>query len=125
MNAVDLAQTAYGSVHAPIRTPRSVEYEAFARITRGLKQAMQQGPDSYRDLVTALHENRRLWTLLGSTVTEKDNELPLELRAKLSYLADFSLAHTSKVLRNEADPGILVEINLAVMGGLRNTGPVG
>ena len=121
MNAVDLAQTAYGSVRAPIRTPRSVEYEALARTTRALKQAAQKGKPGYAELVPALHENRRLWILLGSTVTDTGNELPLELRAKLGYLADFCTTHTSRVLRKEAGADILIEINLAVMGGLQSS----
>ena len=122
MNAVDLAQTAYGSVRAPIRTPRSVEYEALARTTRALRKAALKGKQGYSALVPALHENRRLWILLGATVTDSGNELPLELRAKLGYLADFCTAHTSRVLRKAANPDILIEINLAVMEGLRTSG---
>ena len=121
MNAVDLAQTAYGSVRAPIRTPRSVEYEALARTTHAMKRAAQRGQPGHRDLISALYENRRLWILLGATVVEAANELPLDLRARLGYLADFCVAHTSKVLRKTADPDILIEINLAVMGGLRGS----
>ncbi|MCV6598375.1 MAG: flagellar biosynthesis regulator FlaF [Mangrovicoccus sp.] len=122
MNAVERAQTAYGSVRAPIRTPRSVEYEAIARITRNLNHAMQRKRENYAALANALHENRRLWTLLGTNITDEDNELPAELRLRLSYLADFCISHTSKVLRDDADAKILVDINLAVMGGLRNPG---
>lgn len=122
MNAVDLAQTAYGSVSTPVRTPRSVEYEAIARITRNLKRACGNAASEYGDLARALHENRRLWTLLGTIVTDEDNQLPDELRARLGYLADFSTQHTSKVLRNEATADVLVEINMAVMSGLQQAG---
>jgi len=122
VNAVEKAQTAYGSVRAPIRTPRSVEYEAVARITRNLNRALRTGRSNYPELASALHENRRLWNLLGTLVVDADNDLPDELRARLSYLADFCITHTSKVLQEDADPKILLEINLAIMGGLRNTG---
>jgi flagellar protein FlaF len=41
------------------------------------------------------------------------------LRARIFYLAEFTRAHTRKVLRRTAGPDALVEINLAVMRGLR------
>lgn len=123
MNAVERAQTAYGSVRAPVRTPRSVEYEALARTTHALKRASQKGAPGYGDLVAALHENRKLWLLLGTTVVDADNALPIELRAKLGYLADFCVAHTTKVLRQESSAEVLIDINLAVMGGLRGSDP--
>ncbi|MEM1362018.1 MAG: flagellar biosynthesis regulator FlaF [Pseudomonadota bacterium] len=121
MNAVEMAQAAYGSIRAPIRTPRSTEYEAIARITRRLKKA-SQGKDNYSEFAAALHENRRLWTLLGVNIVEPGNALPDDLRVRLSYLADFSIQHTSKVLKGDASADILVDINLAVLGGLRTPG---
>ncbi|MCB1337752.1 MAG: flagellar biosynthesis regulator FlaF [Maritimibacter sp.] len=114
-----MAKTAYASNQAPIRTPRGVEYEAFARITHRLKAASDRGPDGFADLARALHQNRQLWTLLAADVAEADNGLPADLRARIFYLAEFTAAHSRKVLRGRDTAEALVEINMAVMRGLR------
>lgn len=117
MNAFHLARTAYATA-APVRPPRSVEYDAFARVTERLTQAAG-GRADFPTLVSALAENQRLWTILATDVADADNALPEILRARIFYLAEFTRAHTRKVLRRTAGPDALVEINLAVMRGLR------
>ena len=112
-----MAQTGYASAQAPIRTDRGTEYEAFARTTGALKSAKVK--DSFPALAEALHENRRLWTLLATSVADKDNQLPQQLRAQLFYLAEFTLQHTDKVLNKTADVDVLIEINTSIMKGLR------
>ncbi|MGH1369697.1 MAG: flagellar biosynthesis regulator FlaF [Maritimibacter sp.] len=119
MNALNMAKTAYASNQAPIRTPRSVEYEAFARATRNLKIAMGLGATGFTKLAEALHTNRRLWTILAADVAENGNGLPEDLRARIFYLAEFTTQHTRKVLRSEDTAEALIEINTAIMRGLR------
>ncbi|WP_126978923.1 flagellar biosynthesis regulator FlaF [Frigidibacter oleivorans] len=121
MNAIHLAQSAYGSPASPLRTPRSVEYDLFARITQRLRSAHQQGRPGFSALARALHDNRRLWTTLAADLARPDNGLPATLRARLLYLAQFTLSHSSKVLAGEASAEVLVDVNTAVMGGLRGT----
>ncbi|MGB0497875.1 MAG: flagellar biosynthesis regulator FlaF [Rubricella sp.] len=100
--------------HQP--TPRAVEYEAFARVTAALGTA-KSGP--FAALATALHENRRLWDMLAADIAGDANELPVELRARIFYLAEFTRLQTGRILAGEAEPDILVEINTAIMRGLR------
>ncbi|MEM6637768.1 MAG: flagellar biosynthesis regulator FlaF [Pseudomonadota bacterium] len=119
MNAVEQAKKAYGVSATPVRTSRGTEYEAFARITHKIKSAHLQGPKGFRALVAALHENRRLWTILAADVVDGDNALPDELRAQVFNLAEFTRQHTSKVLSGKANAIVLMEINVAVMSGLR------
>lgn len=119
MNALNMAKTAYATNQAPIRTPRSVEYEAFARTTRNLKVAMELGSDGFARLAEALHANRRLWTILAADVAEDGNGLPDDLRARIFYLSEFTALHTRKVLRKEDTADALLEINTAIMRGLR------
>lgn len=119
MNALLTARRAYAQSAGPVRTPRSVEYEAFARITRQLKSVGATG--SIRKMAPALHDNRRLWTLLATDVADSNNPLPAELRARIFYLAEFTLQHSRAVLRGKATVDALVEINLSVMRGLRKT----
>jgi flagellar protein FlaF len=119
VNALLTARRAYAQSEGPVSTPRGVEYEAFARITRQLKSAASAG--SVRQLAPALHDNRRLWTILASDVADPDNPLPSELRARIFYLAEFTQQHSREVLRGKASADALVEINLSVMRGLRHT----
>ena len=119
MNAKFLAEQGYGNQAATTRTARGIEYEAFARATRNLKIAMDLGPKGFASLVAALHTNRRLWTILAADVAENGNGLPDDLRARIFYLAEFTGEHTRKVLRREESAEDLIEINTAIMRGLR------
>ncbi|MEM7523917.1 MAG: flagellar biosynthesis regulator FlaF [Pseudomonadota bacterium] len=119
MEAYRRAHSAYDDARAPIKSPSQIEYQAFARITRNLSQAAELDSCDFPKLAAALHENTRLWTLVASNVAGGGNELPSSLRAQLFYLAEFTRAHTSKVLKGEVSAEALVEINTAVMRGLR------
>lgn len=121
MNAQLLAKTAYATNTAPIRTPRSAEYEAFARITHRMKSATEGGARTFPELAAALHANRQLWIALAADVAEEGNALPAKLRARVFYLAEFTALHSGKVLRGDDNAEILIEINAAVMRGLRGT----
>ena len=123
MNATLQAQTAYRAQARTIRTTRRLEYDTMARVTHGLKSAIKdQTPGSTRQLVTALHDNRRLWTILAADAADRDNPLPAELRGRIVYLAEFTHQHSSKILRDGADVTPLIDINIAVMRGLTGTG---
>ncbi len=118
MTAQLLAQAAYAGRAAPTRTERSIEYDAFARVTRLLKNALL--PDiPFGTLAQALHDNRALWIALASDVADPANQLPPTLRAQIFYLAEFTLAQSSKVLAGQAGVQALVDVNMAVMRGLR------
>ncbi len=117
MNALLQARSAY-STATPVRPPRSVEYEAFARVTERLSYCSSEAGD-FRLLVSALAENQRLWTALAVDVADDSNALPASLRAGIFYLSEFTRVHTARVLRRMASPAPLIEINLSVMRGLR------
>lgn len=119
MNALQMAKTAYESSKAPIRSTRGTEYDAFALITRRLATASAAGLAGFRDLAEAVHQNRRLWTILAADVASGGNGLPNELRARIFYLAQFTSEHSRKVLNGNADTQPLVDVNTAVMRGLR------
>jgi len=119
MNAFSMAKTAYSNTAAPIRTPRSNEYDAFARITHRIK-SFSTGKTNFNNLANALHENIKLWTILAADVSDSDNKLPDALRGRIFYLYEFTKQHTSKVLKGEATVDVLIEINTTIMGGLRH-----
>ncbi|MCP5037095.1 MAG: flagellar biosynthesis regulator FlaF [Rhodobacteraceae bacterium] len=119
MNALNMAQTAYAASQTPIRTPRGTEYEAFARITHHLKTSDTKGRTGFTALAQAIHQNRQLWTMLAADVADEANGLPQDLRARIFYLAEFTNHHSHLVLNREAGIEPLIEINTAIMRGLR------
>ncbi|MEM1383314.1 MAG: flagellar biosynthesis regulator FlaF [Pseudomonadota bacterium] len=118
MSVHALSHTAYGSAEKALGTPRSIEYQVFAQVTGRMRRA-SNADGRFDELASALHENHKLWTTIMIDVANAENQLPDALRAQLFYLAEFTRAQTSKVLRREADIAALVEINTAVMRGLR------
>jgi flagellar protein FlaF len=114
------AQRAYSAASAHTRTPRNLEYDAVARITHRLKSADKKGGEEFPTLVEALHENRKMWNIFAADVADTANKLPQELKAKIFYLAEFTSQHTSKVLARQANVAPLLEINTAILHGLRS-----
>lgn len=118
MNAIELARQAYAPSPQTLRTPRSIEAQLFSEITHRLTNAAED----YPSLVAAVHENRQMWTTLAIDVADPGNALPQSLRAQIYYLAEFTDQHSRKFLRGEADVSALIEINTAIMRGLRGEG---
>jgi flagellar protein FlaF len=117
MTATQSANAAYARPDMATKTPRDTEYELLRRVTNRLN-ATQKADANHPELVSALHENRTIWTKLATLVADPDNKLPDELRARLFYLAEFTLHQSRKVLAGDSDIKALVEVNSAVMSGL-------
>lgn len=120
MNALSQAHRAYGARSAPVRTGKSMEYEAVAQITRRLRQAQAQGAPGFSAMAEALHDNQKLWTIFATDVADPKNPLPPDLRARLFYLAEFTSQHSARILKREATVEPLLEINTAILRGLGN-----
>ncbi|MBI1417329.1 MAG: flagellar biosynthesis regulator FlaF [Limimaricola sp.] len=121
MNATSQALRAYSPAAATaVRTGRSIEHQLFSQITSRLRDAAASG--NFPKLAAALHDNRRLWTVLAADVADDDNALPATLRAQIFYLAEFTAHHTARILTEGATPTPLIEINCAIMAGLSGEG---
>lgn len=121
MIAQHAAQAAYARPEAPQKSPRAVEYDLLARTTKALSQAVQPG-GTYPALIAALDDNQRLWSTLAADVAEPENGLPAKLRAQLFYLYEFTAQHSRAVRDRKASVEVLIDINTAVMRGLRGQG---
>ncbi|MEM9762154.1 MAG: flagellar biosynthesis regulator FlaF [Pseudomonadota bacterium] len=118
MTAPGASHAAYGQASKVLGTPRSIEYQVFAQVNGRLAAA--SGPEgSFPQLADALWENQRLWTALISDLAQPDNALPEALRGQLISLGAFVMNHTRRVIARDAEAGPLVDINAAVMRGLR------
>ena len=117
MNTSSMAQRAYAPTSAPTRSERSIEYDVIARITFRLKSAIESG-DRVK-LIHALHENRELWRVLAVDISSSENLLPDDLRARIFYLAEFTTHHSRKVIREKVSAIPLLEVNTAILRGLK------
>lgn len=117
MNVTTLAHRGYAPTSAPLKSARRAEYDVIGRITSRMMSAMQS--KDFNKLVHAMHENRTLWRKLALDVIHPDNLLPDDLRARLIYLSEFTEQHTRKVLAREASATPLVEVNTAILRGLK------
>ncbi len=89
-------------------------------------EAIRQDWDARaKELDEALTYNRKLWTILVSSVTRPENPLPAPVKQNVANLGLFIFNHTLKLT---ADPkperiGILVTINREIAAGLRTQRP--
>ena len=123
MNAITQAMRGYADNAASTRNERRTEYEAIARITKQLRDRAVTAKRDFPAYVDALHRNQQLWTTLIVDIADEGNPLPKDLKARLAYLADFTRHHTGRILRENASVLPLLEINMAVMRGLKSEGP--
>ena len=117
-----MAQSTYGRPETPVKSMRSIEYDLFARVTKRMTAAWAARSGDFAGLVRALHDNTTMWRTLASDVAEPKNGLPKALRARLFYLYEFTAQHSPKILDDRASVDVLVDINTAVMRGLRGEG---
>lgn len=120
MNSYAMAQRAYAPTGAPTKSPRSIEYDVIARVTSRLKSAIMK--NQLPQLLESLHENRKLWRTLAIDVADPANALPKDLRARIFYLAEFTDHHTNAVIRKKVSAVPLLEINTAILRGLKQDG---
>ena len=119
MNTMNAARHAYSRLEPPSRSPRMVEYDLIARVTQRLTSAWAKRREDFSGFATALTDNQRLWSTLAADVAEPGNGLPQDLRAQLFYLYQFTVEHSRTVLDDKGSIEVLVDINTAVMKGLR------
>jgi flagellar protein FlaF len=121
VNVSNLAREAYAPGKSPARAPRSSEHAALASATRLLKVA--NTPDArFPDLMKALEDNRRVWSFFADAVSDDQNALPEDTRAQILSLAMFTFEHTRKIINREATLEPLIDVNQAIMRGLRGEG---
>jgi flagellar protein FlaF len=85
---------------------------------------LQAARDSWNDkseiLDSALQYNRKLWTILLTSVTSEENPMSSEIRQNVANLGLFVLKHTLTVIANPKPEslGSLININRELAAGL-------
>jgi flagellar protein FlaF len=113
------ATEAYGKIGRQTGNPRELEanllLDAAARL-----QALRDGWNERPDLRAALTNNRHLWSILATSVTNPENPLPVGVRQNVANLGIFVFKQTLAIL---ADPkpeklDSLIRINRELAAGL-------
>jgi len=116
---LQLAADGYSNSGKRIKDFRTQEYDVIIGVTRELQKLRDNANASFNDLVNAVHNNERLWITIGAQVSGDANALPQNLRASLLYISKFVSHHSNRVLKKNGDLGILVDLNVSVLRGLK------
>ena len=124
MNATSQALRGYAEHSVSTRSDRRAEYEVIARVTQELRDSALKSKTNFPAFAEALHTNRRLWTTLVVDIADAKNPFPKELKGRIAYLAEFTNHQTRRILRDKASVIPLLEVNMALLRGLKKEGPV-
>jgi flagellar biosynthesis activator protein FlaF len=107
------------------QSPRELEATILMKAATRLQMIRDDWGGRARELDEALTYNRKLWTVLVSSVTRPENPLPPPIKQNVANLGLFVFSHTLSLL-SEPKPerlGILVTINRELAAGLRGMAP--
>lgn len=115
------ATTTYAKVAQETLTGRELEAHVLLKSAARLQNIQENWDQSQNQLDAALANNRRLWTVLVSAVTDPANPLPNEIKNNIANLALFIFTRTVDLT---ADPkkeriDVLININRQIAAGLR------
>lgn len=118
------AANAYARMSQTAQSPRELEATILMKAATRLQLIKDDWDNKQGDLDEALTYNRKLWTILVSSVTREDNPLPTMIRQNIVNLGLFIFNRTMQLT---ADPQpekitVLVNINRDIAAGLRGMG---
>jgi flagellar protein FlaF len=115
------AANAYAKVAKATQSPRDLEATVLINAATRLQLIRDDWTTRRAELDEALTFNRKLWTILVTSVTDADNPLPQPIKNNIANLAIFVFERTITVM-SEPGPeklGVLVTINREIAAGLR------
>jgi flagellar protein FlaF len=118
------AAQAYGKVARQIATPRELEANLLLRAASQLQTVCNEWPERQAGLHDALFFNRKLWTILMTSVTSEDNPLSVQIRQNVANLGLFVMNQTVAAT-GEPHPDklrSLININRELAAGLLGRG---
>jgi flagellar biosynthesis activator protein FlaF len=115
------AANAYSKVAQATQSPRELEAAILMKAATRLQSIREDWEARASELNEALTYNRKIWTILVTSVTRQDNPLPGPIKQNIANLGLFIFNHTLSLM-GDAKPeklGILVTINREIAAGLR------
>ena len=119
------AASAYARVAQATQSPRELEATVLLKAASRLQAVRDDWQGRRADLDEALTYNRKLWTVLVTSVTDTANPLPDPIKQNVANLGLFVFKHTVAVLSAPAPDGlgVLININRELAAGLRGQQP--
>lgn len=116
------AAQAYGAVARQIADPRQLEAQLLLKAASRLQAVQDDWAGKQEQLDDALVYNRKLWTVLISSVTEADHPLPAPIRQNVANLGLFVLNQTVALAAAPQPERLnsLIRINREIAAGLLN-----
>jgi flagellar protein FlaF len=115
------AANAYAKVAKTTQSGRELEAAVLMNAATRLQGIRENWDKRQGELGDALTYNRKLWTVLVTSVTRPENPLPQPIKHNIMTLGMFIFSHTLDVLI-EPEPerlGVLININRELAAGLR------
>jgi flagellar protein FlaF len=115
------AASAYAKTAQTTQSPRELEATILMKAATRLQMISDDWDNKRHELDEALTYNRKLWTILVSSVTSEENPLPATIKTNIVNLGMFIFQHTLNLMV-EPEPqriGVLVNINRELAIGLR------
>jgi flagellar protein FlaF len=114
------AAQAYGAVAKQIANPRQLEAQLLLKAAARLQSVHDDWDNKRTELEPALHYNRKLWTVLFTSVTDPTHALPAPIRQNVANLGMFVLKHTLDLAVQPQPERLrpLISINRELAAGL-------
>jgi flagellar protein FlaF len=117
------AASAYSRIAQATQSPRELEATVLLKAATRLQVIREDWEARSKDLDEALTYNRKLWTILVSSVTRPENPLPVPIKQNIANLGLFVFNHTLSLMSGARPErlAILVTINRELAAGLRGS----
>ena len=119
MTAAHFAQQAYKNSQRELASEKSIELQVFSQITSRLRAVDMTETGGMSKLAEALTDNVKLWNILFTDLSLDSNKMADSLKAQIMSLAKFTQSHTFEVLAGRAKHDVLIDINQAMINGMR------
>ena len=115
------AANAYAKAAHTAQSPREIEATVLMKAATRLQIIRDDWSAKSRELDDALTFNRKLWTVLVTSVTDAANPLPTPIKENVANLGLFVFKHTVALMSAPAPDrlGVLININREIAAGLR------
>ncbi len=115
------ATLAYQQVAKQTLSPRNREADLLSRSASDLQRVRDNWASSGGELERALQFNRKLWTILMTSVTREENPLPRQLKENVANLGLFIIKRTLdiQITPSEEKLDAIININRELAAGLR------
>ncbi len=121
MSHQTLARQHYTNSQRELASDKAIEIHIFSSITSRMRAINMEEIGAMSKLAEALNDNVKLWNILMIDLTRPENPLPHSLKTSIIELAEFTQKHTFKVLSGSANHDVLIDINTAIINGLRES----